>query len=137
MARIALAERGKASPSEQVADVIEATIGRETTVSEFIEALEAAGIHVQANVASTGKLNGFSYTLDGVTVTAKALGRSFTLSNLLKRGLAYDPDRDLAALRRTSERAADRQLEGQADGVDHAAPEIGSASGRERVCKYV
>src|SRR3546814_3468571 len=82
MARIALAERGKASPSEQVADVIEATIGRETTVSEFIEALEAAGIHVQANVASTGKLNGFSYTLDGVTVTAKALGRSFTLSNL-------------------------------------------------------
>src|SRR3546814_19564983 len=48
MARIALAERGKASPSEQLAAVIEATIGREPTFSKSINALAPAGIQYKA-----------------------------------------------------------------------------------------
>lgn len=105
--RIALAERGVASPAEQIADVIDASLsGRRVTATEFVAALEAAGVAVRPNVATTGRLNGFAYELDGVTVTAKALGHGYKLQNLERRGLEYVQDRDFAALNAARERAA-------------------------------
>lgn len=111
MVRIGMAERGLASPAEQLADIIETTLNKPpTTVSAFVEALESAGVVVRPNLASTGRLNGFAYGLDGQALDAKALGRGYTLSNLMKRGLNYEPGRDAAALNASRTRAADGHL---------------------------
>ncbi len=104
-AEIALAERGAAPVVEQLRDLVQAALEGGSTVSEFLARLEAAGVVVHPNVASTGKLNGFAYSLDGRPVTAAALGRGFTLGNMKKQGLSYEPDRDLAALHRAGARA--------------------------------
>ncbi|WPZ35527.1 DNA-primase RepB domain-containing protein [Thalassobaculum sp. OXR-137] len=129
MARIALSEKGIAVPSEQVADIIDATLSRSVTVTEFISTLEAAGIEVRPNLASTGKLSGFAYSLDGTVLTAKALGRGYTLRNLVKKGLDYEQDRDLPALTAARQRAADGQLERTDDHSDSTAPGSAGADG--------
>jgi hypothetical protein len=123
-AEIALAERGMAPTVEQLRDLVEAALADRPTVSEFVARLEAAGVDVRPNVAGTGKLSGFAYALDGgAAVTAAVLGRGYTLSNMLKRGLSYDPDRDIAALHRGSARAAP----GAAGGADaEPAADVGS-----------
>lgn len=115
MAEIALAEKGKAPAAERLRDVVEAALTDKPTVSEFIDRLHHYGVDVRPNLASTGKLNGFAYEIDGQTVTAAAIGRGFTFANLTKRGLDYEPDRDASALRaalaRSQARAAERAIE--------------------------
>lgn len=74
-------------PAQRVTAAIDAILADQPSREDFEQRLEEYGIHVRANVASTGKLNGYSYELDGITVTSKAMGRGYTLSNMQKRGL--------------------------------------------------
>jgi len=109
---------GEAPPAMRVAALIDGIIDDGASVSEMIERLEDADIAVYPNIASTGRVSGLAYELDGVRVTSKAMGRGFTWANLLKRGLSYEPDRDDAAIRearcrRQAEAAA--ALEGGGD----------------------
>ena len=90
---------GEAPPSMRIAALIDGIIEGGATVSELIEQLGDAGIAVHPNIASTGRVSGLAYELDGVRVTSKAMGRGFTWGNLQKRGLDYEPDRDDAAIR--------------------------------------
>jgi hypothetical protein len=72
------------------------------TAAEFCERLEAAGVVPKANLASTGRLNGFSFEMGGETVAGSSLGKAYSWGGLQKRGVGYDPDRDFDGLRRFS-----------------------------------
>jgi hypothetical protein len=101
--QIALNERtGAVAPSIIVAEAIDRILSQKAqkvTAIEYVEKLAAVGITANANVAATGKMNGFSYELDGVALTSKALGKSYTWSNLESRGVSYEQGRDFEKLR--------------------------------------
>lgn len=105
-------------PSDIVAATIDGLLSAKRSATDFVNGLEAAGIDVRPNIASTGKMSGFAYGIGDVLVTAKSLGKSYTWANLQLAGLSFEPDRDLPALlaaqKRSAQRAADR-LRTQAD----------------------
>ncbi len=125
MERIALAEKGGRVAAEVVADLVAMQLDRGTvSASDFVRRLETAGVTVIPNLASTGKLSGFAYEMDGERVTASAMGRGFTLANLTKRGLTYEPNRDLTFLnaRRRGGAAGDVERPDAAPGDAAARP---------------
>jgi hypothetical protein len=107
-------------PSEIIAGVIDGLLIEEVSASQFVAGLEAAGIDVRPNIASTGRVSGLAYSLGGVPVTAKAMGHAYTWSQLQRRGLKYDEARDLPMLRAARERSlrndTSMQLESSVDG---------------------
>ena len=64
------------------------------TATQFAQALTSAGIKYKAHIASTGRLNGFSFEVDGVALSGSQLGKGYALQGLVKRGLDYSPERD-------------------------------------------
>lgn len=70
------------------------------TAGDFKAWLQENGVLVEANVASTGRLNGFRFQLEGTGVWFKGsgLGKSYTLAGLQARGLNYQPERDMPVL---------------------------------------
>jgi Large polyvalent protein-associated domain 7/Relaxase/Mobilisation nuclease domain len=83
--------------------VMAATAGRPTT-AEFMERLEFAGVVVRPNVANTGKMNGFSFEIDGIPFSGSQLGKKYGWSELQKR-LDYEQARDCAELARRRDAA--------------------------------
>lgn len=113
---------------------------------EFAENLEFAGIGVRANLASTGRLNGFSFEYDGVPFKASQLGKSYGWKKLQERGVVYEQDRDgdgLQRFRAQSANQADKdapRTDGAEQGGDRPAtpgdsgasqPSAGTAPGPE------
>src|SRR5690554_5033687 len=80
----------------------EALSAGDLTAVQFAETLELSGVEVKANLASTGRLNGFSFSLDGVAFKGSNLGKGYTWSGLQKRGVTYEQDRDYTSLARFS-----------------------------------
>lgn len=70
------------------------------TVTEFVESLNKVGVIATPNIANTGRMNGFSFSIsDGeLSFSGSKLGRKYTWSNLLEAGLKYDAERDAAFL---------------------------------------
>lgn len=101
-----------------VAATIDNIIAKGASVTLLIAQLEASGIKVHPNIASTGRMNGLAYEVDGIRVTSKAMGRGFTWKNLQERGLSYEPSRDDEELRQAKSR---RQVE--------ASEQLGAESG--------
>jgi len=103
--------------------VSEATQGR-PTASEFVARLQAQGVSVWPNVASTGRLSGFSFGLEGVAFTGQQLGDKFRWGRLKKAGINYDPARDLDALTaaRPTDPAALAELSEAVTQVEAEAP---------------
>ncbi|MDD2720949.1 MAG: relaxase/mobilization nuclease domain-containing protein [Gallionella sp.] len=66
----------------------------ELTATQFAEALSAYGIKYRAHIASTGRMNGFSFECDGVSFSGSQLGKAYGWNGLVKRGLLYDSERD-------------------------------------------
>ena len=89
-----------------VQNSLDALLEQRPTATRFIHDLEALGIVVEPNIASTGKLSGFAYHFGDYRFTSASLGRGYTLSNMQKRGLSYEPDGDLEAIRAAKDRAA-------------------------------
>jgi len=100
------------------AAIDEVLCGDGMTAPDFVQALAQRSIEAVPNVASTGKMNGFSFNFGGASFKGSDLGKDFTWSNLQKRGVEYDIQRDFEELadirrnaverdaaRRTSERA--------------------------------
>jgi hypothetical protein len=56
----------------------------------FIKRLEEAEVGWTANVASTGKMNGFSFEYRDIAFKASQLGKSYSWANL-KSGLTTTP----------------------------------------------
>lgn len=74
--------------------------GEPISALEFAERLEGVGIGVRANLASTGRMNGFSFEYGGVPFKASQLGKAYGWKRLQERGVTYEQNRDSAGLER-------------------------------------
>lgn len=109
------------------------------TITAFIERLQAAGVSVQVNMASTGRVSGISFSLDGISFKGSALGKKYSWAGLQKAGISYEQDRDSEKLRQFAPTAGDRGRgagfaigdEGAAPRSDELAPPS-PAGGRDR-----
>lgn len=79
-------------------------------MAAFIERLEAAGIGVRPNLASTGRCSGLSFEYQGEVFKASHLGKKYGFGQLQKRGLDYDQGRDLDTLKAAAERSLDAEI---------------------------
>ncbi len=95
------AERtGVTPPRIQLQELIDEAVGDRPTAPQLAQRLEDKGVIVRANVASTGRMNGFSFELDGLAFKGSSLGKAYSWSGLQKRGVSYEPDTDAAGLER-------------------------------------
>lgn len=106
-----LAEKGEISSKAQLQQLLKELTATPITAADFVDALEGCGVDVRPNIsATTGRLSGFAFGLDGHVLSASALGRGFSLKNLEKRGFAYVKDRDFQKLSEAKERSLERAI---------------------------
>lgn len=100
-----------------------------TSFTVYQERLDAAGVALVPVVQLDGaKLSGLSYRLEGVTMKGSDLGKGYSPVGLAKRGVRYEQNRDVEAVRAAQERHAAHEL-GAADrgAAARQIPERGSA----------
>src|SRR5262249_42460546 len=73
------------------------------TMAEFVRRLEASGVGVRANIQSTGRVAGLSFSVGGASFKGSQLGRNFAWKALAQR-ISYEPERDAEILREASAR---------------------------------
>ncbi|WP_158151262.1 relaxase/mobilization nuclease domain-containing protein [Pantoea ananatis] len=61
------------------------------TIEDFIHEMQKQNISATANIASTGKMNGFSFEHQGVAFKASQLGKAYSWSNMSKRITVTQP----------------------------------------------
>lgn len=129
-ADLSQAEIGKALRTETqptrttLQHLIDQAVGDGCMTAAFLVHLEAAGVRVVPNIASTGRVSGLAFTYNGETFKGSELGKSFSWGQLQRR-IDYDQERDRAALQ---ERARNR--EGGASAGSSACGCDGSRAGR-------
>ncbi|WP_261641531.1 relaxase/mobilization nuclease domain-containing protein [Erwinia mallotivora] len=92
-------DRTKAKPPrETIQEAIDAilTFFETITIEDFVNELQKQNILATANIASTGKMNGFSFKHKGVAFKASQLGKAYSWSNLSKRVIMAQPVEDVA-----------------------------------------
>lgn len=100
---------GEQPPKLKLQNAIdEALNAGDLTAVQLAETLAIAGVQVRANLASTGRFNGFSYELDGVAFKGSSLGKSYSWGGLQKRGVTYEQDRDREQLTQFTPARADK-----------------------------
>jgi len=141
-------------PRQQLQRLIDDALADKPTAPQFAERLTAAGITVRANVAGTGRCNGFGFELDGVAFKGSDLGKAYGWKGLQERGLNYEQDRDRQELGRyragaqpsstattgKNLAAADgdlRAARGAAANIDRTAGNIADRAARRAVGAYL
>lgn len=66
------------------------------TIEDFIHEMQKQNISATANIASTGKMNGFSFEHQGVAFKASQLGKAYSWSNISKRVIMTQQVEDVA-----------------------------------------
>lgn len=93
------ARTGVPSPKEALQHIIDKSLADTPDLLTFTKRLEEAEVGWTANVASTGKMNGFSFSYRDIAFKASQLGKAYSWVNLQKQ-LNYNQDH-LEALRAT------------------------------------
>lgn len=106
---------GEAPSRILLQNIIDEAIKNEPSVTAFIKKLEAAGVEVNANIASTGKLNGFSFSINNLHFKGSELGKAYGLKGLQNKGLTYDQATESAEL------IARKELASSAKNTDRSA----------------
>lgn len=89
-----LAERtGKPSPKEALQRLIDKSLTDKPDLKTFLYRLEQEEVQWTANIASTGKMNGFSFEYAGIAFKASQLGKPYGWKNLQDK-LIFNPDTD-------------------------------------------
>lgn len=88
---------GEICNKKQLQMILDKSLADTPDLLTFIKRLEEAEVSWKANIASTGKMNGFSFEYTGIAFKASQLGKSYCWANLSNR-LNYNPDH-LEALR--------------------------------------
>ena len=87
-----LSERtGQPSPKEALQQILDKSLADTPDLLTFIKRLEESEVGWTANVASTGKMNGFSFSYRDIAFKASQLGKGYSWANLQKQ-LSYNPD---------------------------------------------
>ena len=124
------AERtGEMPVRQRLQRIVDSAVADGPSVTALCERLEFEGVGVRPNVASTGKLNGLSFSLDGVAFKGSQLGKGYTWSQLQKKGVTYEPDTEYGALSGRANRAG-----GSAD-PEHGAATSGAYAGGGAVAR--
>ncbi|MEQ9998043.1 relaxase/mobilization nuclease domain-containing protein [Pectobacterium versatile] len=89
--------KGEPSPKSVIQKALEELLAGKPSTTEFVTQLVARNITVVPNIASTGKMNGFSFEYQGIAFKASQLGKCYSWSALQNR-LDYQPERDNAFL---------------------------------------
>lgn len=89
---------GEKAPKIVIQEAIDAvlTFFDEITIEDFISELQKQNISATANIATTGKMNGFSFEHKGVAFKASQLGKAYSWSNLSKRVIMTQQVEDVA-----------------------------------------
>lgn len=94
------------APAKQILqNTIDTALNGKQSIFAFIEKLENAGIKAIPNVAKTGKMNGFSFEIDGIYFKGSQLGKKYSWNELIKKGVIYEQDRDSKKLIERAEQA--------------------------------
>lgn len=120
---------GEQPPRLQLQEAIKAALVDKPTPQQFIERLELAGITTIPNIASTGRMNGFSFSLGGVAFKASQLGDTYTWKNL-EREMDYEQDRDRAYLTEHKQGVAGKDREPEPTTGEPGLTKPGPASSR-------
>lgn len=120
----------EAPPRMVLQEIVDAALSEPGSVFDFMDRIEAAGATARPNVATTGRMNGFSFELNGVPFKGSDLGKSYTWKGLQERGLTYEQDRDGEALRERARRAFSGAGEIDSGGPDATDPAAGPTGGR-------
>ena len=81
-----LSERtGLPSPKEALQQILDKSLTDKPDLLTFIKRLEEAEVGWTANVASTGKMNGFSFSYRDIAFKASQLGKGYSWANLSNR----------------------------------------------------
>ena len=91
-----------AEAKKKMREAIDRIVETHPAATAFCERLEAEGIEASANLSSTGKLNGFSFSANGVSFAGGGLGDNYKWGSLRRRGVSYEPERDYEGLKRFS-----------------------------------
>ncbi|EAY7510228.1 relaxase/mobilization nuclease domain-containing protein, partial [Salmonella enterica] len=87
-----LSERtGVPCPKKSLQQIIDKSLADSPDLLTFIKRLEEAEVGWTANVASTGKMNGFSFSYRDIAFKASQLGKAYSWANFQKQ-LSYNPD---------------------------------------------
>lgn len=89
--------KGEPSPKSVIQEALEELLAGKPSTTEFVTQLVARNIMVVPNIASTGKMNGFSFEYQGIAFKASQLGKGYSWSTLQDK-LDYQPERDNAFL---------------------------------------
>lgn len=98
---------GEEPPRQRLQRLLDEAVKDKPTAPELAERLQAAGVSVRANLASTGRMNGFSFEVAGVPFKGSDLGKGYTWAGLQKAGVTYDEATDRAGLGRFKSAIAD------------------------------
>jgi hypothetical protein len=83
----------------QLQKAIDAAALDSPTMLELIQKLKGKGVKAQVQFQSTGRVQGLTYYMDGITFSGTKLGKAYTFPGLQKyRGVTYEPDRDAELL---------------------------------------
>ncbi|MEC4896014.1 MAG: hypothetical protein SAL07_23825 [Oscillatoria sp. PMC 1051.18] len=88
--------------SEKLQDLIDAATSDQPTMSQFVSRLQQQGVEVRPKITRNNIVQGISYCLDGVKFPGSKLGNASFPKLQSKRGVEYDPERDLAALKQAA-----------------------------------
>ena len=70
------------------------------TMPELIRKLKDKGVKANVQFQSTGRVQGLTYEMDGITFSGTKLGKAYTFPGLQKyRGVSYEPERDAKLLK--------------------------------------
>jgi hypothetical protein len=98
----------KKAKREQTADesvkaklqkAIDAATDDNPKMPELLQKLKGVGVNALVHFQSTGRVQGLTYEMDGITFSGTKLGKAYTFPGLQKyRGVTYEPDRDAELL---------------------------------------
>lgn len=84
---------GQPSPKTFLQNTIDMLLSTHNHISGFVEALAEHGITPVPNIASSGRMNGFSFEYSGMAFKASQLGKAYSWATLQEK-LRYEPERD-------------------------------------------
>ena len=84
---------GQPSPKTFLQNSIDEILTSANDILGFVEALAENGITTIPNIASSGRMNGFSFEYAGIAFKASQLGKAYSWATLQEK-LRYAPERD-------------------------------------------
>ncbi|MWQ95758.1 relaxase/mobilization nuclease domain-containing protein [Escherichia coli] len=88
---------GELCPKGIIQNALNELLDTRQSITDFVQQLVAQNIRPIPNIASTGRMNGFSYEYNGIAFKASQLGKGYSWSALQSR-IDYQQERDNAFL---------------------------------------